>query len=72
MEKKTNKILVAIIVILLVVIGIMAYALAESKTSIKNYSDENIKLTKEKDDISNELTEVRYKYETKVETTENK
>ncbi len=72
MEKKTNKILVAIIVILLVVIGIMAYALAESKTSIKNYSDENIKLTKEKDDISNELTEVRYKYETLVETTENK
>ncbi len=72
MENKTNKILVVIIVILLVVIGIMAYALAESKTSIKNYSDENIKLTKEKDDISNELTEVRYKYETLVETTENK
>lgn len=72
MENKTNKILVAIIVILLIVIGIMAYALAESKTSIKNYSDENIKLTKEKDDISNELTEVRYKYETLVEETENK
>lgn len=72
MESKTNKILVAIIVILLIVIGIMAYALAESKTSIKNYSDENIKLTKEKDDISNELTEVRYKYETLVEETGNK
>lgn len=72
MENKTNKILVAIIVILLIVIGIMAYALAESKTSIKNYSDENIKLTKEKDDISNELTEVRYKYETLVEETGNK
>lgn len=72
MENKTNKILVAIIVILLIVIGIMAYALAESKTSIKNYSDENIKLTKEKEDISNELTEIRYKYETLVEETENK